>query len=108
VTYQGGLTIAQALGRAASRLVGDVEEARRDAEVLLGHALQMSRVELYAYGDRRLSDVDAQRFETLLARRQAKPVAYIVGQRDSGRFLRVPRRPHSRLTATAGMAGHPA
>ena len=59
------------------------DEARRDAEVLLGHCLQQPRAWLYAWPE---AEVDAgvqRRFELLLQqRRQGRPVAYLTGTRE--------------------------
>jgi release factor glutamine methyltransferase len=61
--------------------------ARLDAEVLLAHALGISRVELYTQHDRPLSEPELAACRALLQRRAARePVAYIVGRR---RFRRL-------------------
>ena len=60
-----------------------VESARLDAELLLAHALGLSRVELYTNYDRPLASDEVDRFRELLRRRTMRePVAYIVGRRD--------------------------
>ena len=54
---------------------------RLDAELLLGHALGLSRVELYTQHDRPLSEPELAAARALLARRAARePVAYILGE----------------------------
>ncbi len=64
-----------------------LETARRrvdpsEAEWLLAHALGQPRSWLYAHGSDGVADVDAARFEHLLARRLAgEPVAYLCGRR---------------------------
>lgn len=77
------VTIGRALVAAAQRLGGaDVDSPRLDAEVLLGHVLGMTRAQLYAHADRRLSDEDRHRFEALVGRRCLhEPVAYLVGRK---------------------------
>ena len=59
------------------------DDARREAEILLGHALDKSRAWLYAHGDDEISDVAAETFRSLLKRRTAgAPVAYLIGHRE--------------------------
>jgi release factor glutamine methyltransferase len=54
---------------------------RLDAELLLGHALGLSRVEVYTQHDRPLSEPELAAARGLLARRAARePVAYILGE----------------------------
>jgi len=54
--------------------------ARLDAELLLGHALGLSRVELYVQHERPLSEPELERCRALVRRRAARePVAYILG-----------------------------
>jgi release factor glutamine methyltransferase len=62
-----------------------------DAEVLLAAALDRSRAWLFAHGADALESGAADRFEAMLARREAgEPVAYITGRRGFWRFdLRV-------------------
>ena len=53
-----------------------------DAEVLLAHVLGASRGWLFAHGGDRLPAAHRQRFDALLARREAgEPVAYLTGHR---------------------------
>ena len=55
-----------------------IEEARREALILLGHALDVDRLGLLALG--RQAPVEAERFEALLARRaRREPLAFLVG-----------------------------
>jgi release factor glutamine methyltransferase len=59
------------------------DDARRDAEILLGHALDKSRAWLYAHGDDEISDAAAETFRSLLKQRTAgTPVAYLIGHRE--------------------------
>lgn len=60
-----------------------VESPRLDAELLLGHALGESRLDLYLDLDRPLSDAERDLFRPLLARRgRHEPVAYILGEKE--------------------------
>ncbi len=70
-------TVAQAL-RAATQLLGaKTDSARFDAEVLMAHALDVSRSNLFL---RRMTDPVPPAFAALVERRAAQePVAYIVG-----------------------------
>lgn len=60
-----------------------IESARLDAELLVGHALGLSRVALYMDLDRPLSDEERGSIRDLVKRRrQHEPVAYIVGHKE--------------------------
>jgi len=73
-------TIDAALRAAALRLAPTSETARLDAELLMGHALGLSR-EALLLGDRRGPAPDA--FAPLLERRlSGEPIAYLTGTRD--------------------------
>jgi release factor glutamine methyltransferase len=55
--------------------------ARLDAELLIGHALDLGRVELYTGFERPLGDAELATCRELIARRaKREPVAYIVGR----------------------------
>jgi release factor glutamine methyltransferase len=57
--------------------------ARLDAELLIGHALQLRRLDLYLDLDRPLTDDEIERCRALVKRRgTGEPVAYILGQRE--------------------------
>jgi release factor glutamine methyltransferase len=72
--------VRAALGEAAQRLSGVSDTARLDAELLMAHALGVSREVLLLS---RLGDEVSAEFEALLARRmESEPVAYITGTRD--------------------------
>jgi len=54
---------------------------RLDAELLVGHALGLARIDLYVHHDRPLSEDELAACRALLARRaQREPVAYILGE----------------------------
>jgi release factor glutamine methyltransferase len=60
-----------------------IASARLDAEVLLAHTLQQSRIYLYTHYDQPLQDAEAAQFGAYVRRRRAQePVAYIVGKRE--------------------------
>lgn len=72
------MTVAQTLASAARALEGVTETPRLDAEILLAHALGVSRAGLLS----RLQDVAGESsFPELLDRRvRAEPIAYILGE----------------------------
>jgi release factor glutamine methyltransferase len=73
------MTIRVALAAAAQRLAPDSETARLDAELLMAHAVGLSREELLLI---HLDGPEPPAFASLVARREAgEPVAYIVGRR---------------------------
>jgi release factor glutamine methyltransferase len=71
-----------------------VESARLDAELLLAHALETTRVQLIVDSKRPLEAGELARFRALVKRRRARePVAYLLGFREFyGRSFRVDRR----------------
>lgn len=87
-------TVALTLEQAAEALVEsacDADEARRDAQVMLGHVLGVSRAWLSAHRDDIVMAPAAERFDVVLAQRRAgTPVAYLLGEREFyGRRFRV-------------------
>jgi release factor glutamine methyltransferase len=61
----------------------DIQSARLDAEVLLGHALNVGKAEIYLNADSALSIEDEGRFRELLMRRaKREPVAYLTGRKE--------------------------
>ena len=81
-------TVGEAIRAAAAGLATTSDTARLDAEVLMAHALNVSRSELLLH---RMRDAEPVEFGRLIARRQGhEPVAYIVGSQDfHGLELRV-------------------
>ncbi|MCW3848521.1 peptide chain release factor N(5)-glutamine methyltransferase [Sphingomonas sp. LB-2] len=74
-----GEGVRAALVAAAGQLAGVSDTARLDAELLMAHALGVSRQDLLL---RHLDDPEPAAFSALLERRLAhEPVAYIVGRR---------------------------
>lgn len=80
------LTLAALLAEARRRL-----PAPREANLLVGHALGLEAVVLYAHPERQLSAADAAHALDLVARRaRGEPVAYLTGEREfHGMALRV-------------------
>jgi release factor glutamine methyltransferase len=73
-------TIGMRLAEAAQRLGAAVETPRLDAELLLAHALGVSRTWLAVHTG---ESVEPRQFAALLARRAAgEPLAYILGYKD--------------------------
>ncbi len=74
------MTIATALCEAAQALAASTDTARLDAELLMAHALGVSRSDLLL---RHMRDAVPASFEPLLARRvNHEPVAYILGHQE--------------------------
>ena len=75
-------TLGSLLDEAARNLAHPVG-ARREAQILLGHALGVSRAWLAAHGDAVADPVAAAVFHELVQRRRnGEPVAYLVGRRE--------------------------
>src|SRR3990167_6458779 len=74
------MTISDALRAATERLIATSETARLDAELLMAHALAVSRSDLLL---RHLGDPVPTAFAQLIERRQRhEPVAYIIGEAE--------------------------
>ncbi|MEO8156182.1 MAG: peptide chain release factor N(5)-glutamine methyltransferase [Betaproteobacteria bacterium] len=70
------------LEEAACQLVGNVD-ARREAQVLLGIVLGVSRAWLAAHGGKAVDPLAAATFHSLVERRRAgEPIAYLLGRRE--------------------------
>jgi len=77
------LTIGDALQDARRRLAPVHDSARLDSEVLLAHALGVSRAYLHAHPEQRLEPQTLHAFQDLVERRaQGVPVAYLTGARE--------------------------
>lgn len=62
---------------------GQDQSPRLDAELLLAHALGLSRIQLYTDYDKPLAASERQPFKALLLRRgTGEPIAYITGQKE--------------------------
>ena len=59
-----------------------VDSPRLTAEILLGHCLDIGRLDLYLQHDRPLESLELAKFKALIKRRcQGEPVAYITGEK---------------------------
>ena len=78
------MTIKQALTRASETLSANrIEDASLESEVLLRHALKLSRVQLYTELEREPGTAEEQDFWRLIERRlDREPTAYITGHRE--------------------------
>ena len=76
------MTVGEVLRRATEYLAGKgVESPRLDAELLLGKALTLSRVQLYMEHDRPLAEPERDAFRELIRRRgEREPLAYVLGE----------------------------
>lgn len=77
-------TILRLLNWAASYFKShDIDNPRSTAEILLSHALQVQRIDLYLQHDRPLNRDELSAFKQLAQRRRKRePVAYIVGNKE--------------------------
>ncbi len=70
-------------GRSIAQVLAQSPLDALDTRVLLCHALGLTRVQLITRADHLLSQAEAARLETMLARRAAgEPVAYLTGERE--------------------------
>lgn len=78
------MTIKQALSRASETLAANhIEDPSLESELLLRHALGISRVQLYLELEHELSPEQSQQFRRLIKRRlNHEPTAYITGHRE--------------------------
>ena len=76
--------IDAALAAATARLrAAGIDAPRRDARVLLGHALGLGREAVMGYPERTLNSAEAATFATMLDRRcKCEPVSHIIGSRE--------------------------
>jgi release factor glutamine methyltransferase len=76
--------ISALVAEGVTRLQRVAEEPRREAEILLGAALERTRAWLLAHADERVLDCDAtDRYEAYVTRRShGEPIAYILGEKD--------------------------
>ncbi|HET8553394.1 MAG TPA: peptide chain release factor N(5)-glutamine methyltransferase [Rhodanobacteraceae bacterium] len=73
-------SVGELLQTATRALPGD--EARSEAELLLGHALGVSRAWLFAHARDGVGEAQQQAYATLIERRaKGEPVAYLTGRR---------------------------
>ncbi len=88
-------TLLEIIKRTTEFLVGKgVESARLNAELLIGHALERKRMQLYMEFERPLTEAELEKIRPLIRRRaQREPLQYIIGETDFGGLrLKVDRR----------------
>jgi len=78
------MRLSEVLREGARRLLaGGIDRAALDAELLLGHALELSREQLVLAAGKVVRSSQLSAYERLLARRCAhEPLAYITGRRE--------------------------
>jgi release factor glutamine methyltransferase len=80
------MTLREAVTVAAAKLANDPhlrDTASRDAELLLLHTLQISRITLIAHPDTELTSAQDTAYEDAIARRlRHEPIQYITGQQE--------------------------
>ena len=80
------MTLRQSLTEAAATLATDPrlsEQARRDAELLLLHILQIDRATLLAHPDRDITSQQLETYDAAIARRLShEPIQYITGEQE--------------------------
>lgn len=77
------IDIKTALDHATHRLTSTSPSARLDAELILTHVLNVSRVFLYAHSEDKLATLQQQHYQDLLQKRMAGvPIAYLIGTRE--------------------------
>ena len=78
------MTLKEALSRARNILAAsNIEDTPLECELLLRHALKISRVKLYTNLDHELSPEPEETFWNLITRRlNGEPTAYIIGNRE--------------------------
>jgi release factor glutamine methyltransferase len=89
------LTVLEIIKRTTDFLASKgVESARLNAELLIGHALGLKRMQLYLQFERPLGEPELEKIRPLVRRRaQHEPVQYIVGETEfCGLKLKVDRR----------------
>jgi release factor glutamine methyltransferase len=89
------LTVLEIIKKTTDFFAGKgIESARLNAELLVGHALGLKRMQLYLQFERPLSEPELEKIRPLVRRRgQHEPVQYILGETEFfGVKLRVDRR----------------
>jgi release factor glutamine methyltransferase len=77
------LTAGEALQAARARLAAASKHPRRDAELLLEHALGCDQTALMTHPERVLSAAELEQFERLVERRLAsEPMQYLTGEQE--------------------------
>lgn len=88
-------TVLEIIKKTTDFLAGrGIESPRLNAELLVGHALDLKRMQLYLQFERSLSETELEKIRPLVRRRgQHEPVQYIIGTTEfHGLRLKVDRR----------------
>jgi release factor glutamine methyltransferase len=101
-------TLAESLQEAAA-LLAPSATAQRDAELLLLHVTNLSRAELLAHPERKLTERQSNHYQAAIARRvHSEPVQHIVGKQEFygrdfivNRLVLIPRPETEHLVETA-------
>jgi release factor glutamine methyltransferase len=73
-------TVKEAIDASSKQLQSYSDTAKLDAELLVGHLLDLSRAKLFSQSKKSLSMAQQQQLATLIARRIAgEPIAYLLG-----------------------------
>ena len=76
-------SISQTIQKAVKLLFETSDSPFLDAEILLAHTLQVSRVHLLAYAENPVDEKNQKIFQNFIKKRQAGiPIAYLVGQKE--------------------------
>lgn len=89
------LTVLEIIKRTTDFLAGKgVESPRLNAELLIGHALGLPRMQLYLQFERLLTEGDLEKIRPLVRRRgQREPLQYVLGEAEfCGLHLKTDRR----------------
>lgn len=89
------ITLLEVVQKTTDFLTGKgVESARLNAELLIGHALGLKRMQVYLQFERVLPEADLEKIRPLVKRRgQREPLQYILGETEwSGLRFKVDRR----------------
>src|SRR5687767_2011734 len=89
------LTVLEVIKRTSEFFAGKgIESPRLNAELLIGHALERKRMQLYLEFERPLTEAELEKIRPLVRRRaQREPLQYIVGETEfCGLKLKVDRR----------------
>ncbi|HUR59431.1 MAG TPA: peptide chain release factor N(5)-glutamine methyltransferase, partial [Opitutaceae bacterium] len=78
------LTVLEIIKRTTDFFAGKgIESPRLNAELLVGHALGLKRMQLYLQFERPLAEAELERIRPLVRRRaQHEPVQYILGETE--------------------------
>src|SRR5476649_1113186 len=106
------LTVLEIIKKTTDFFTGKgIESARLNAELLVGHALGLKRMQLYLQFERPLVEADLEKIRPLVRRRaQREPLQYVLGETEfHGLRLKVDRRaliprPETELLVVSALA----